>query len=353
MKMQKLTILLFLCFSISLVHPQGKTLEERKILADTVASRHGKLILPDTSSTRKLQIGVTGSIITSAVVNGDTLKFYINGIAYRAMKTISSGSGSVGSLDTMRTTLFGPDRGFNFMFNDTLAVKIMRDSTEFYINQVLKARLDSNGFSIYQGDIFAPFPGSLPNIVTQLLLENNTPAEDYFSTGNSPAIQLKHYSYHAEVHESQENSWYIHNWGFSTAGTAGGVLVFTNSRPSNPSMVSSFAIDEIGRTIIGYIKDQGSNYYGFWGEDFGQWQVITGGRTVIGWPENSTVSDLVVTGGILVNMVNGETLSTPCTITSGTGVPSASVSDGSIYLRRDGSGGTSFYVRESGSWVGK
>ena len=40
-------------------------------------------------------------------------------------------------------------------------------------------------------------------------------------------------------------------------------------------------------------------------------------------------------------------------ITTGTGVPSHSAPDGSLHIRLDGGSGTTLYVRESGSWVGK
>ena len=40
-------------------------------------------------------------------------------------------------------------------------------------------------------------------------------------------------------------------------------------------------------------------------------------------------------------------------ITTGTGVPSHSAPDGSLHIRTDGGSGTTLYVRESGSWVGK
>lgn len=46
------------------------------------------------------------------------------------------------------------------------------------------------------------------------------------------------------------------------------------------------------------------------------------------------------------------TVGTP-TITSGSGAPSASEPDGSVYLRDDGGSSTTFYVRESGAWVAK
>jgi parallel beta-helix repeat protein len=39
--------------------------------------------------------------------------------------------------------------------------------------------------------------------------------------------------------------------------------------------------------------------------------------------------------------------------TTGTGIPSFSVADGSTFKRSDGGSGTTFYVRESGSWVAK
>lgn len=44
---------------------------------------------------------------------------------------------------------------------------------------------------------------------------------------------------------------------------------------------------------------------------------------------------------------------TTTTITAGAGAPASTPSNGSIYLRTGGGAGTSFYVRESGAWVGK
>ena len=41
------------------------------------------------------------------------------------------------------------------------------------------------------------------------------------------------------------------------------------------------------------------------------------------------------------------------TITTGTGAPSHSAPNSSLYLRQDGGAGTTLYVRESGAWVGK
>lgn len=45
--------------------------------------------------------------------------------------------------------------------------------------------------------------------------------------------------------------------------------------------------------------------------------------------------------------------STSPTISTGTGVPSASEPDGSIYLRADGAAATTLYVRAAGAWVAK
>jgi len=41
------------------------------------------------------------------------------------------------------------------------------------------------------------------------------------------------------------------------------------------------------------------------------------------------------------------------TITTGTGAPSHSAPDGSLYLRTDGGAGSTLYVRETGAWVAK
>ncbi len=41
------------------------------------------------------------------------------------------------------------------------------------------------------------------------------------------------------------------------------------------------------------------------------------------------------------------------TITTGTGAPSHSAPDGSLYLRTDGGAGSTLYVREAGAWVAK
>lgn len=145
--------------------------------------------------------------------------------------------------------------------------------------------------------IIAPAPGVVANIVSGIKAINNTAATGS-AWNNSPAIQLKQFSWNPTALASQENSWYLHNWGFSTSGDAGGVLVFTNKRPSGPNTYSTFAIDELGRTVIGYNKSHGSNYYGFWGEDFGGWGVILAHSlpVVVGWPENSVTTNFRVTG---------------------------------------------------------
>ena len=131
------------------------------------------------------------------------------------------------------------------------------------------------------------------NIVPGLSLRNNTsPGPDQ----NSPALALSHYSINPTTSKSEENSWYIYNWGFSTSGTSGGVLTFTVKKPSDPLTISPFAIDEVGRTLIGYTRANSSTYQGFWGEDFGQWACILAGKTVVGWPDVGIRSDFHVTG---------------------------------------------------------
>lgn len=152
------------------------------------------------------------------------------------------------------------------------------------------------------------------NIITGVLAINNTAAASS-APKMSPAVQLKHFSWNPTAGASQENSWYMVNWGFQTTGTAGGVLAFVCSRPSDPKIYTSFVIDEIGRTLIGYAKSQGSNYYGFYGEDFGTWGIILASSqpVVVGWPENGITTDFRVTG----NTTLSGTANAVGTITSG------------------------------------
>lgn len=44
-------------------------------------------------------------------------------------------------------------------------------------------------------------------------------------------------------------------------------------------------------------------------------------------------------------------ISTSPTITAGSGAPSATEPDGSLYLRTGGAGGTTIYIRTGGAWV--
>lgn len=152
-------------------------------------------------------------------------------------------------------------------------------------------------FTQSYNSIVAPVPGAVANAVTGILLINNAPATSV-AWNNSPALQLKQFSWNPTALANQENSWYLHNWGFRTPGDAGGVFVVTNKRPSGPNTYSSFVIDELGRTLIGYNKSHGFNYYGFWGEDLGSWGVILAHSlpVTVGWPENSITTDFYVTG---------------------------------------------------------
>jgi hypothetical protein len=156
--------------------------------------------------------------------------------------------------------------------------------------------------------------------VTGILLINNTAAASG-EAENSPALQLKHYSWNPTAGASQENSWYAHNWGFSTPGLAGGVIVLTNRHQITNATVdtfSTFAIDEQGRTLIGYNKYAGTGrqYWGFSGEDFGSWGVILAHTqpVVVGWPENSITTNFRVTG----NSTLSGTANSVGTITAGT-----------------------------------
>ena len=130
-----------------------------------------------------------------------------------------------------------------------------------------------------------------------LLINNNASSAD--RAENSPSVQLRHSSWNPDAGASQENSWYIQNWGFTTPGLAGGVFSLINKHQLADGTFRTcvpFVIDEIGRTLIGYSEPHEKNYYGFWGEDFGEWGVILSGRTVVGWPEGSVRRDFRVTG---------------------------------------------------------
>jgi len=129
-------------------------------------------------------------------------------------------------------------------------------------------------------------------------LRNN----DAAATGdaqNSPALTFSSNSWNPDDRESQPVNWSIHGWGFSTSGTAGDVLTFTVQRP-DPVTISPVAFDEAGRVLLGYTKLRSGTYYGFAGEDFGEWNVILAGRTVVGWPQNGVVSELHVTGNTIL-----------------------------------------------------
>jgi hypothetical protein len=130
-----------------------------------------------------------------------------------------------------------------------------------------------------------------------LLINNHASSEDMAE--NSPSIQLRHSSWNRDAGASQENSWYIQNWGFMTPGLAGGVFSLINRHQVADGTFRTyvpFVIDEIGRTLIGYTQPHEKNYYGFWGEDFGGWGVILSGKTVVGWPEGAIRRDFRVTG---------------------------------------------------------
>lgn len=161
---------------------------------------------------------------------------------------------------------------------------------------------------VFFNGITAPSPGRAP-LNTGMLLQSAT-AHAGSGADCSPAIQLKHFAYNNTKYGgagSAENSWFIQNWGFQTSNAAGGVLAFTCNRPNdndaNGKCYTSFAIDELGRTIIGYNKDQTGNYagyYGFIGENFVQGtlgiDIFLCGNTQIGWQANGVAGDCFVNG---------------------------------------------------------
>ncbi len=66
-------------------------------------------------------------------------------------------------------------------------------------------------------------------------------------------------------------------------------------------------------------------------------------RTAAGWAFRKLV---------IWTSANEQDVSTSPTVTSGSGVPSATENDGSIYLRTDGTDGDdSLYMRIAGAWV--
>ena len=61
-------------------------------------------------------------------------------------------------------------------------------------------------------------------------------------------------------------------------------------------------------------------------------------------------SGTTTTGDIKLEPPGG---GTEITIRVGTGVPAHTATNGSLFLRTDGAGGSTFYVREGGAWVAK
>jgi hypothetical protein len=133
-----------------------------------------------------------------------------------------------------------------------------------------------------------------PVFTSGLTLRNNT-ASGLGSSQNSPALTFSATSWNPTTSRSEISTWSLHRWGFSTSGTSGAVLAFTVQRP-DPLTITPVAFDEGGRVLLGHTKPVTTTYLGFKGEDFGQWNVILAGPTVVGWPENNIRSDLRVTG---------------------------------------------------------
>ena len=142
--------------------------------------------------------------------------------------------------------------------------------------------------------IVAPTAGHPANIISGMTLRNST-VSDVNSAQNSPALTFSATSWNPTDFKSEVSTWSIHRWGFITKGTAGAALAFTVQRPG-PLTMTPVVFDEGGRVLLGYIQPLSSTYSGFRGEDFGQWNVILAGSTVVGWPESGVRSDLRVTG---------------------------------------------------------
>jgi len=157
--------------------------------------------------------------------------------------------------------------------------------------------------------IVAPDLNHPANVTSGVTLRNSTASEGG-KAQNSPALTLSATSWNPTSNRSELSTWSIHRWGFSTSGTSGAVLTFTVQRP-DPLTISPVAFDEGGRVLLGYIKALTPTYLGFSGEDFGPWNVILAGPTVVGWPENGITSDLLVTGttkadgGLVVGSLGG------------------------------------------------
>ena len=122
---------------------------------------------------------------------------------------------------------------------------------------------------------------------------------------HSPWITLENHSWDTTAGASVAMQWRIRNEAYNTPG-GGACLVFKVSGGTQP-IRRPVAIDEQGRMLIGYgsgpFSDQDTGpYYGFNGEDFGTWPLILAAniaglnKMVVGWPEQSIVTDLYITG---------------------------------------------------------
>lgn len=192
------------------------------------------------------------------------------------------------------------------------------------------------------------------------------------TTQDSPWLKLTAQGWDTTGTRNTEVPWYIRNEAYESPGYGGGCLVF---KVESQYCRRPMAVDEQGRIVLGLGREHidfrnegypsgGHNYmYGFGGEDLGDsstsvgnWPIILAGdiaglnRVVVGWPRYGITSDLFVSGKVRVGMSygGGETLSSPCSISSGSATPTnGSDPDGSIYMKR----GVGIYVAVSGAWV--
>jgi hypothetical protein len=206
--------------------------------------------------------------------------------------------------------------------NDILSPRLQLSAVGYSLNSVHASRSDTSNYSmvatradtaLYAVNSTATFGSATSdiavvenynsivaranqpaNITSGLTLRNST-ASDPGSSQNSPALTFSATSWNPTAANSEVSTWSIHRWGFTTDGTAGAVLAFTVQRP-DPLTITPVAFDEAGRVLLGYNMPLVPTYHGFKGEDFGQWNVILAGPTVVGWPETGIKSDLRVTG---------------------------------------------------------
>ena len=88
--MKKLVALILFLVSTSFAQFSAT---HRYVSLDSILARGTHIWLPDTTVFAKLRIGLTGNILTLAIVDGDTLEFQTGGVSYKAYRYTPSSSG--------------------------------------------------------------------------------------------------------------------------------------------------------------------------------------------------------------------------------------------------------------------